>query len=107
MLKKHGQLFLTTVIIFDSIVIIFSWLVAYFVHFNTSFGPALRYARLVAQNDPVDDATAQTLREQLGPKVLVEPTVLVGYYGMLARVLNTLRVPLEEGVEAIPFVINA
>ncbi|KMP11489.1 hypothetical protein UR09_03215 [Candidatus Nitromaritima sp. SCGC AAA799-A02] len=42
MLKKHGQLFLTTVIIFDSIVIAVSWLAAYYIHFKTSFGPAPR-----------------------------------------------------------------
>ena len=44
MLKKHGQLFLTTVIVFDSIVIAFSWIAAYFVHFKSSFGPAPRYS---------------------------------------------------------------
>ena len=44
MLRKHGQLFLTTSIIFDSIVIDFSWLSAYYIHFRTSFGPAPRYA---------------------------------------------------------------
>ena len=44
MLKKHGQLFLTVVIIFDSIVIIFSWLAAFYIHFQTSLGPSPRYA---------------------------------------------------------------
>ena len=44
MLKKHGQLFLTVVIIFDSIVIIFSWLAAFYLHFMTSFGPSPRYS---------------------------------------------------------------
>ena len=44
MLKKHGQLFLTIVIIFDSIVIIFSWLAAFYIHFQTSLGPSPRYA---------------------------------------------------------------
>jgi Undecaprenyl-phosphate glucose phosphotransferase len=44
MLKKHGQLFLTLVIIFDSIVIIFSWLAAFYLHFLTSLGPSPRYA---------------------------------------------------------------
>ena len=43
MLKKHGQLFLSLAIIFDSTGIIFSWLAAYYVHFKTSFGPPLRY----------------------------------------------------------------
>ena len=44
MLKKHGQLFLTTIIFFDSLVISFSWLASYYLHFNSSFGPAPRYA---------------------------------------------------------------
>ena len=44
MLKKHGQLFLTTIIFFDSVVISFSWLASYYLHFKSSFGPAPRYA---------------------------------------------------------------
>ena len=44
MLKKHGQLFLTIIIIFDSIVIIFSWVAAFYIHFQTSLGPSPRYA---------------------------------------------------------------
>jgi Undecaprenyl-phosphate glucose phosphotransferase len=44
MLKKHGQLFLTIVIFFDSIVIIFSWLAAFYLHFQTSLGPSPRYS---------------------------------------------------------------
>ncbi len=42
MLKKHGQLFLTAIILFDSLAIAFSWLFAYYLHFKTSFGPAPR-----------------------------------------------------------------
>ena len=44
MLKKHGQLFLTIAIFFDSIVISFSWIAAFYIHFKTSFGPPPRYA---------------------------------------------------------------
>ena len=44
MLKKHGQLFLTIIIFFDSVVISFSWLASYYLHFKSSFGPAPRYA---------------------------------------------------------------
>ena len=43
MLKKHGQLFLTVAIFFDSIVISFSWLAAFYIHFETSWGPPPRY----------------------------------------------------------------
>jgi len=42
MLKKHGQLFLTIAIFFDSIVISFSWLASFYIHFKTSFGPPPR-----------------------------------------------------------------
>jgi len=42
MLKKHGQLFLTIAIFFDSIVIAFSWLTSFYLHFKTSFGPPPR-----------------------------------------------------------------
>ena len=44
MLKKHGQLFLTTIIFFDSIVISFAWLSSFYLHFKTSFGPPPRHA---------------------------------------------------------------
>lgn len=44
MLKKHGQLFITIAIFFDSIVISFSWLAAFYIHFKTSFGPTPRHA---------------------------------------------------------------
>jgi len=44
MLNKHGQLFLAVVIFFDTIVISFSWLAAFYIHFKTSLGPSPRYA---------------------------------------------------------------
>jgi Undecaprenyl-phosphate glucose phosphotransferase len=44
MLKKHGQLFLSIVTLFDSVVIIFSWFAAFYIHFQTSLGPPPRYA---------------------------------------------------------------
>jgi len=42
MLKKHGQLFLTLATLFDTIVISFSWLAAFYIHFKTPFGPPPR-----------------------------------------------------------------
>ena len=44
MLKKHGQLFITIAIFFDSIVISFSWLAAFYILFKTSLGPPPLYA---------------------------------------------------------------
>jgi len=42
MLKKHGQLFVTIAIFFDSIVIAFSWLASFYLHFKAPFGPPPR-----------------------------------------------------------------
>jgi len=67
-------------------------------------GATARYARLVAHAEEVDDATFTTLKGTLGDAGMVELTVTIGYYGLLARVINTLQVPLEEGVEPRPFV---
>lgn len=64
-------------------------------------GPALRYTRLVANNEPVDDATVEALQEAFGIEGFVDLTILAGYYGLLARFINSARIPLE--VEARPF----
>jgi 4-carboxymuconolactone decarboxylase len=67
-------------------------------------GPELRFARLVARGENVDDATFDAVRNHVGNAGVLDLIGLVGYYGLLARMLNTLQVPLDEGVEAIPFV---
>ena len=64
-------------------------------------GPVLRYARLVARNEPVPDDLFEELRGHLGNAMLTDLTVMVGYYGLLARVINTFQVPVEEGTEAV------
>ena len=67
-------------------------------------GAELRFARLVARGENVDDATFDAVKSHLGNTGVLDLIGLVGYYGLLARMLNTLQVPLDEGVEAIPFV---
>jgi 4-carboxymuconolactone decarboxylase len=69
-------------------------------------GIVLRFARVVARNEPVDDATFDAVKSHLGNAGIVELIALVGYYGALGRMLNVLRVPLDEGVEAKPFVLS-
>ena len=64
-------------------------------------GPALRYARLVTRNEPVPDDLFEELRGLLGNEMLTDLTVMVGYYGLLARVINTFQVQVEEGTEAV------
>lgn len=66
-------------------------------------GAATKYARLVARGEPVDDATVSALAAEFGSGGLVDLTVLVGHYASLARFINTMQVPLEEGTEARPF----
>jgi 4-carboxymuconolactone decarboxylase len=66
-------------------------------------GPALTFARLVADGREVPDAIINVIRHDLGDRGLVDLTVLVAYYTGLARIINTLGVPLEAGTEAHPF----
>jgi 4-carboxymuconolactone decarboxylase len=68
-------------------------------------GVVLRFARLVARNENVDDATFNAVKGHLGEAGTVDLIALVGYYGLLARMLNVLRVPVEEGTEVKPFVV--
>lgn len=66
-------------------------------------GVATRYARLVTRNEEVDDETVATLKAELGNDGFVDMTIMIGYYGMLARFINTMRLELEEGSTAPPF----
>ncbi|MBS27816.1 MAG: hypothetical protein CL566_02660 [Alphaproteobacteria bacterium] len=66
-------------------------------------GLATRYARLVTRNEEVDDDTVEALKDALGNDGFVDMTIMIGYYGMLARFINTMRLSLEEGSTAPPF----
>ncbi len=66
-------------------------------------GPALKFARLVANNEPVEDALIEELRASLGDQGLVDLTVMVGYYQLIGTFCTTLNVPIEEGLERPPF----
>lgn len=66
-------------------------------------GPALRYARLVANNEIVDDALVEEIRKCLGDKGLVDLTVMVGYYQLIGTFCTTLNVPIEDGLDRPPF----
>ena len=71
---------------------------------SAPLGAELRFARLVARGESVDDATFDAVKNHLGNAGVLDLIGLIGYYGLLARMLNTLQVPLDEGVEAIAFV---
>ncbi len=66
-------------------------------------GPAVTYARLLAEGETVDDALLEEIRETLGDEGLVDLTVMVGYYQLLGTFCTVLNVPLDAGVEDAPF----
>jgi 4-carboxymuconolactone decarboxylase len=56
---------------------------------------AVRYAHALTRDGRADAALADELRAGLGEQGLVELTGLVGYYSMLALILNGLEVDLD------------
>ncbi len=66
-------------------------------------GPALKFARLVANNEAVDDALVDEIRASLGDQGLVDLTVMVGYYQLIGTFCTTLHVPIEDNLERPPF----
>jgi 4-carboxymuconolactone decarboxylase len=66
-------------------------------------GMATKYARLVTRNEEVADDMVASLKDELGNDGFVDLTIMIGYYGMLARFINTMRLQLEEGSTAPPF----
>lgn len=66
-------------------------------------GPAMKYCRLLARGEEVEEATFGSVRGVLNDEQLIDLTVLVGYYRLLADVLVTFRVELEPGVERREF----
>ncbi len=66
-------------------------------------GLATRYARLLTRNEDVDDATVDALKAEFGTRGFVDLTIMIGYYGMLARFINVSRIEVEDGYDAPPF----
>jgi len=61
-------------------------------------GPALRFARLLAAGETVPEALVESLKEILGDEGLIDLTVMVGYYQLLATFCATLGVEVEDAV---------
>lgn len=66
-------------------------------------GPAVLYARLLTHNEPIEDSLVDTLKENFGVGGFVDLTIMIGYYGMLARFINTVIIPVEEAYDDITF----
>jgi len=56
----------------------------------------LRYTDEVTQNVRASEGAFLALREFLSEKETVELTIVIGYYNMVSRVLESLQVELEE-----------
>ena len=48
----------------------------------------------------MSDLTFQAVEHLLGPVQTIDFLVLVGYYWMLGRIMATLEIDLDEGLEA-------
>ncbi len=64
--------------------------------FNDEERAVLQYTDEVAGKVSVSDQTFRALKKLLSDQTIVELTVTIGYYGMLARVLVPLQVELDE-----------
>ena len=60
----------------------------------------LRFTTEVSQDVRASDASLAALRQDLSDRAVVELTLAVGYYGMLARLMETCGVDLEQPVGA-------
>ena len=61
-------------------------------------GPALRFARLLAAGDTVPNELVDSLKESLGNEGLIDLTVMVGYYQLLATFCAPIGVEVEDAV---------
>lgn len=64
--------------------------------FNDEERAVLQYTDEVALNVRATDETFEALRQYLSERCIVELTMSIGYWGMIARVLVPLEIELEE-----------
>jgi alkylhydroperoxidase family enzyme len=65
-------------------------------HFDARDRAVLAYVDELATSSSVSDATFQQLRNEFpDPAQLADITIVVGFYGAVARLLNAFDVPLE------------
>ncbi|MBT9136723.1 MAG: hypothetical protein DDT34_01805 [Firmicutes bacterium] len=65
-------------------------------NFNHEERAALQYTDEVALSVKATDGTFEALRKHLSERSIVELTMSIGYWGMIARVLVPLEIELEE-----------
>jgi 4-carboxymuconolactone decarboxylase len=60
------------------------------------------YVRQLFRSNRVEQGVFNALKERYGEKWLIEMTALVGYYAMLAGVVNAFELPAPEDGDALP-----
>ena len=60
------------------------------------------YVRKLVRTNRVDEALFNTLKDRYGLEWLIETTTVVGYYGMLAGVVNAFDVPPPPDGDILP-----
>jgi len=65
--------------------------------FNNEERAVLQYTDEVAQQVKVTDQTFNTLKAFFSEQLIVELTMTIGYYEMVARLLVPLQVEVDEG----------
>jgi len=60
------------------------------------------YVRQLFRNNRVDQATFDALKHRYGEQWLIEMTAVVGYYGMLAGVVNAFEVAAPADGDVLP-----
>lgn len=62
----------------------------------------VNYVRQLFQKNRVDQATFDAIKDRYGVQGLVELTTVVGYYAMLAGVVNSVELPAPEDGDKLP-----
>lgn len=63
----------------------------------------IRFTDELMEHSQVSEETWRNVSHAHDDDQMIELSLLVGYYQMLAGFLKTARVPLEEGAEALPY----
>ena len=60
---------------------------------------------MLTRNEEIPDDMVEALKVTFGIEGFVDMTVMIGYYGMLARFINTVKIPIEPEYEIPPFIV--
>jgi 4-carboxymuconolactone decarboxylase len=71
-------------------------------HLEPGESAIINYVRQLFRTNRVDQPAFDALKDGHGVQWLIEMTTVVGYYGMLAGVVNAFELPPPEGGDVLP-----